>query len=185
MQKLVKDTIQSFPSSKGRIQLIASYSEYSLSLCFSPRVRLPLYKGSMKENLTLSPRCSERMLISYQRGPRMVSIIVKGTLFLYHLLVWKSCTLSRTRCQCLKWKLTRRIHNLLEFAFDLGWPIMTGPRRDYGISHRTSTPRYEMVSLVLCYTTNLIISDPKVEKLLQQMANRSELTSCLPRSGPK
>ena len=95
--------------------------------------------------------CSERMLISYQRSPRMVSIIIKGTLFLYHLLAWKSCMLSRTRCQCLKWKLTRRIHNLFEFVFDLGWPIMTGPRRDYGISHRTSTPRYEMVSLAMLY----------------------------------
>ena len=26
---------------------------------------------------------------------------------------------------------------VLEFAFDLGWPIMTGPGRDYGISYRT------------------------------------------------
>ena len=90
--------------------------------------------------------------IADQRSPCMVFIIVvKGTLFLYHLLAWKSCTLSRTRCQCLKWKLTRRIHNLLEFAFDLGWPIMTGPRRDYGISHRTSTPQYQMVSLAMLY----------------------------------
>ena len=48
-------------------------------------------------------------------------------------------------------KLTRRTHNLLEFAFDLGWPIMTGPRRDYGITHRTLTPRYEMVSLAMLY----------------------------------
>ena len=63
-----------------------------------------------------------------QRSPRMASIIVKGTLFLYHLLAWKSCTLSRTRCQSLKWKLTRRIHNLLRLAFDPGWAIMTGPR---------------------------------------------------------
>ena len=45
----------------------------------------------------------------------------------------------------------RKIHNLLEFAFDLGWPVMTGPRCDYGISHRISTPRYEMVSLAMLY----------------------------------
>ena len=38
---------------------------------------------------------------------------------------------------------------------------------------------------MVSYTTNLIISDPEVEKLLQQMANRSELTSCLPGPGPK
>ena len=63
-----------------------------------------------------------------QRSPCMVSIIVEGTLFLYHLLAWKSCTLSRSRCQCLKRKLTRRIHNLLQLAFDPGWAIMTGTR---------------------------------------------------------
>ena len=137
---------KSFPSSKGRIHLIASYSRV-----FSE----PLLQSSCQTALVQGVDEGEFDFIATmfgtnvdQRSPRMVSIIVKGTLFLYHLLVWKSCTLSRTRCQCLKWKLTRRIHNLLEFVFDLRWPIMTGPRR---ISHRTSTPRYEMVSLAMLY----------------------------------
>ena len=111
---------------KRRTQLIASHSGYSLSLCFSPRVRLPLYRGSSRENLTLSPLSSEWMLTSMVHSPRMVSIIVKGTLFLYHFLAWQSCTLRRTRCQCLKWELTRRIHNLLKTA-GLGWQIMIRP----------------------------------------------------------
>ena len=89
MKKVVKDAIldKNIPyPAKGGIKFIALYSGYSLSLCFSPHVRLPFYRGSMRENdfITTMFRMNvdQHMVCSLH----MISIIITGTLFLYHLL---------------------------------------------------------------------------------------------------